>query len=209
MSHDQLINRLFKDDASRAIARDSVARFADQPFVSDRIPVFLQEAAAANDRVASGALTADQAREQLSGFAALGAPAGVMESLTAWYDGAEDAAAGTEETPGGEPAQGPEAPQAPTQSASPATPASSPLADRAALQRRIAEHEKNMRSPEGSDQWKSYWKNESAQAEFRAAHEALQASTDALSKLGSVASPAPSQPAPAATAPPTPAAPSQ
>jgi hypothetical protein len=40
-----------------------------------------------------------------------------------------------------------------------------------------------MRAEPGSDAWKGYWKDNAAQAEYRAALEGLQASTDALSGL--------------------------
>jgi hypothetical protein len=189
-AHDQLIDRLFADEDSRAIARDFVARFADQSFVSARIPTLLQEAAAANERVASGAITAEQAREQLSGFAALGAPAGVMESLTAWYDEAGDTAAGTDEPQAADPAQAPQAPAAPPAQPAPASP------DRAALQQQAKMHRANMAAPQGSPEWTAYWKQGGAEA-YRGVLERLEASTD-------VAPPVPSQPAPAPAQPATP-----
>jgi hypothetical protein len=210
----KLITTLFPDDPiSQRVAENFCAMFSKSERVGeDRIEALLREGARVNAAVASGELDAQTGLAQLQGFAStVGTPEHLVNEGLAFLQAggglsAEEIAA--METPGAEPAQAPQAPQAPAQPRpAPAAPVS-PLADRETLRRAIAKHEADMKAPQGSPEWRAYWR-EGGDAQYRAALEGLQASTDAMSKLGSVGPPVPSQPAPApapaTTAPPAPA----
>jgi hypothetical protein len=192
MSHAKLIAALFPDDpVSQRMAANFVALYGDAPGASERIEPILREAAAAHQRVASGEITPETGRAQLGGFAeVIGIPAHLVGDGMAFLEAgagltAEELAAA--EAPAGESAQEPQAP------------APSALAGRDALRREIEQHEKNMRAPEGSAEWKAYWRDGGADA-YRAALDRLQAGAEAPegSARGAPAASASDQPGPAA-----------
>jgi hypothetical protein len=96
--YDRIIDSLFTDPASRAIATDFVTRYADEPMMDGRLEALLREGVLANQRVVSGEITPEAGREYLSSFAseALGTPAHLVASGEAWLN--EMATAGGEQT---------------------------------------------------------------------------------------------------------------
>jgi hypothetical protein len=152
--HTALINRLWPGEADRKIAEPFCSKF-DVPGMAERIPVMLQEAAATADRIAAGEISVDDGRSYLGSFAAegLGVAPHLMQDLGAWFDNPGIDAAATE-TPPPQPA-----PPAPAPAAAPARPATvAPVPDRAALQAEVAKWNSAMRAPEGSPEWREYWR---------------------------------------------------
>jgi hypothetical protein len=199
--HDALINRLYSDEADRKLARAFASHFGGLPGMDDRVSALLEEAARSAENVGGGAMTPEQAWNYLRDYAAtIGTPPHAMAGFDTWFDAtsAEFAAAEAPTQPAAEPAQ-----QQPQPTATPARArqaAPPPLAGptRESLQAEIAKHQANMRAPEGSAEWRSYWR-EGGSAQYLAALQALEVADAAPPPMPppGAAAPAPAQPAPA------------
>ncbi len=179
---DHIITKYWQSEADRRIARTFVEKFGDLPGMSDRVSSLLQEAARSAEQVGGGVMSPEDARAYLASFASegLGMAPHLMSDLTSWFDGtaAEVSSAEAPPQPEAEPAQAqPAAQPAPAKPAQPAQPTAAappqPAAPtREALQERIALHQRNMKAPEGSPEWKAYWR-EGGSADYLAALQAM------------------------------------
>ncbi len=158
-----LISKLWPDDPeSQKIATGFAERFGDANFVQP----MLHEAARLDGMIRDGSISREDAQGVLTGFVEMGAPPHIVAEVTRWSDEitAELATAEPPPAEAGKAAAEP-AKQPPTQVRPPApaapSPSSSPTRDQ--LQERIAGHERDMRSPEGSEGWTRYWRGGGSQ----------------------------------------------
>jgi hypothetical protein len=209
--YEKIITKLYPNPADAAIARSLIQRFSGDSRMDDgRLEAMLREGARANEMAGGGEMTPDQARELLSGFAeSLGTPPDIMASLGEWWGSASDEAAAAEtppaqsspQNPGVAPVVGVDAGKPAEQPASaspnPATarPApASPAVDRAALQQEVTRWQAAMRAPEGSAEWRSYWK-EGGSVAYGETLRALEALDVAPSPTPAAGAAAPAEPA--------------
>jgi hypothetical protein len=176
--YDALISKLWPGDSaratsSRATAHKFVARFGDMPMAADRVEPGLREAAHLDELVANGTLTQAEANARLGSFIqdGLGTPPHILAEYQAWTQGMTAELDATEAS--AEPEK-PAAAQPPA--AAPARPAmtAAPAVDQATLQQQIELHQRNMRAPEGSAEWRAYWR-EGGSVQYLAALQAMEA----------------------------------
>jgi hypothetical protein len=205
--HDHLIDQLFSDDASRTLARNFVSRYETEPQMADRIEPLLREAASANERIERGEITAEQGREFMGSFAAeaLGTPGHLVGDGIGWLESGgqspEDVAAHEQAVV--DQLTGPLSPEAKAALAE---------AERGKARQECERIEKLMQAPEYSAEWKSYWQNPRAQAEYREALAVAhgvgtETPGDLTAPPAAAATPATPTPAPGPTAPVVPASP--
>jgi hypothetical protein len=185
--YDRLINQLWPGEEgkqARAIAHAWVGRFESEPTMADRIEPLLREALRGDQLIQSGEKTPEEARAYLASFAteALGTPVHMVMAIEDWRP---DPGLFPPETPAEaeKPAAEPAREQQPAASQPRAT-AQAQLApaaatpDRTALQQEIERHQANMRAPEGSAEWRQYWR-EGGSAQYLAALQAMETAAGA------------------------------
>jgi hypothetical protein len=203
-----LIQQNFTDPVSRAMATAAAEKYSG--LGDARLGEAVAQFARLNDAIGSGKIDVDEAFAQIGALAegmGLGdeAQKELREFVQAGAGLTEQELADLAAPAAEEPAQPSQTPQAPAQPA----PASPTSGDRRAalhqrnaeLQREIDQHFKNAGAPQGSPEWKSYWREGGAQA-ARVALERLQSSADALAELadgGAAAAPEAHEEAPAGT----------
>jgi hypothetical protein len=84
--YDQLVDQLFPDAASRAIANDFVSRFEASPLADRIIPSMLQEGAQINARILAGEITPQGGRDLMMSMAseAYGLPPHIVADGAGW-----------------------------------------------------------------------------------------------------------------------------
>jgi hypothetical protein len=159
--HDALIASLWESEASRETARQFVERW-NVPGMEDRIEGLLRRGAENDRKVTAGDMTEQEARDDFARLVQEGAPSGVEDEFGEWFateGDPRDAGETYDITPVTTGAV--TAMIRGLQSPSPSPPPSAPPAPagptRAELQAQIAQHEANMRAPQGSEPWRDYW----------------------------------------------------
>lgn len=166
-----LISKLWPGDPeSQKIATGFAERFGDANFVQP----MLHEAARLDGMIRDGSISREDAQGVLTGFVEMGAPPHVVAEINRWSGEVTTELATAEPPaepgkPAAEPPRQPPAPAAPSPSAGPT---------RDQLQQEVRRWEAAMRAPEGSEEWRSYWKNGGSQA-YGAALQALEAADTA------------------------------
>jgi hypothetical protein len=84
--YDGLIDQLFSDAASRAIAHSFVTRFEASPFADRIIPAMLQEGAQVNARISAGEITPQAGRDLMMSMASdgYGLPPHIVQDGQVW-----------------------------------------------------------------------------------------------------------------------------
>ena len=154
--HDDLINKLWPDEADRKAARAFVAKYDGEPMIADYIEPLLREAVPTLKRVAAGEISAEKGREYLGSFATdgLGIPDHIAASGVNWLAaGGMDPGEVSDEKLA---EMGPEVRQLLANQ------------DREDAKKDVARFEEMLRDPEGS---RKYWSDSKLQNQYRNALE--------------------------------------